>query len=154
MFYAKSVRVALSYLYTVRPRVRTPAVVPISCQPRFRQSMSSSSPRKPDFLPRADHPLFLVDTATGSQVFLLPLRRMSVCLSVCLSVSHHQCSVLDRRLPPRLNWILPSSGLLRGVSLKPTFRDYISVPSSWIVWLLKKEPIGCPETLVLNQLTA
>ena len=42
---------------------------------------------------------------------------------------------------------------------KPTFRDYLSVPSSrvkvssWTAWPLKMGPIGSRETSVLNQIT-
>ena len=73
--------------------------------------------------------------------------------------SHTQQQVVhsrDHRLPPRLNLILPSSELLRGVSWCKT--DVSVLPTGPIfkgqaVLLLKMGPIGSPETSVLNQLT-
>ena len=35
-------------------------------------------------------------------------------------------------------------------SLKPTFRDNLSIPSSWAACPLKMGPIGCSETSVYN----
>ena len=72
------------------------------------------------------------------------------------------------RLLPRLKWNLPSSGLLRSVKRFKT--DVLGLPISPIrvkdvsvlsvghifkgqAWPFKMGPIGCPETLVLNQLT-
>jgi hypothetical protein len=65
-----------------------------------------------------------------------------------------------RRLPPPLNWILPSCELLRGVrwfetdvsglSFGPIFKGQASL---WPAWLLKMGPINSPETSVLNRLT-
>ena len=66
----------------------------------------------------------------------------------------------QQSLPPRLNWILPSSALLRTVrygGLKRTFRDCLSAPSSrvkffWTAWTLKMGPICSPKTSVLTTL--
>ena len=62
-----------------------------------------------------------------------------------------ECTMCDHRLPPWLNRILQSSGLLRGVRWFET--DVLRIPSSWTVWPLKMGIITNPETSVLYQLT-
>jgi hypothetical protein len=65
----------------------------------------------------------------------------------------------DLRLQPRLEWILPSSGLLRGVSwLKtdvsgPHISPLFKGQASWTAWPLKMGPSGGSETSTLNHLT-
>ena len=61
---------------------------------------------------------------------------------------------------PEQSRMLSCFVLLRDhVGFKPTFRDYLSVPSSrvkvssWTAWPLKMGPIGSRETSVLNQIT-
>ena len=65
----------------------------------------------------------------------------------------------DRMIPPRLNWIILSSVLLRGVRLfqtdvsglplRPIFKDQ----ASGVAWPLKMGPTGNPETSVITQKT-
>ena len=86
---------------------------------------------------------------------------------MCKTKRHYKlrCTVRDRRLPPRLNRILPSAGLLRGVRwfktdvsglpIRPIFKgqDQDVHVSSWTSWPLKTWRIRSPETSVLNHLT-
>jgi hypothetical protein len=69
-------------------------------------------------------------------------------------------AVWDRRLPLRLNIIIPYSGLLRGVdrfkikgSGVPIYPIFNGEASPWTAWLFKREAIGNNETSVLNQIT-
>ena len=79
--------------------------------------------------------------------------------SACLYTSFLQCTysfrIPDRRLPLRLNWILPSSGLLRSVGWFRTDVSGLSVPSSRVsdTWPWKMGPICGPATSVLDQPT-
>jgi hypothetical protein len=65
------------------------------------------------------------------------------------------------RLTPRLNWILPSSGLLRDVRWFETDVSGLRIGSILNVqaiqedtWLSKVGLLGSPETSVLNHLTS
>jgi hypothetical protein len=60
---------------------------------------------------------------------------------------------LDLRLPPRLNWILPSSGLLRGVSWSETDVSRLPIGPIFKGPLLEDGTIDSPETSVSNHLT-
>ena len=58
--------------------------------------------------------------------------------------------LLERKLPPRLNWTLPFPGLLRVVKWIET--DVSGLPS-WTSWPFKIGPLSSPETSVSNHLT-
>jgi hypothetical protein len=87
--------------------------------------------------------------------------RANECESNQNVVSESNITVRDRRVPPELNWILLSPGLLRGVRLLwnrrfgTTYRSHFQrsrYAPPRTSWPLKMRPIGSPETSVLNYL--
>ena len=89
-------------------------------------------------------------------LFLLVSFLRSPFASVSCTRSFISLFLRHRRFPLLLNWILPSSGLLRGVSwfksdvpglpIGPIF----TCQAVWTDWLLKMGPIGSPETSVAS----
>ena len=62
---------------------------------------------------------------------------------------HRDVMTCDLRLPPQLKLSLPSSGLLRSVRwFLPTFRDYVSIPSSRVKRFGLFGPLKCARYLV------
>ena len=99
---------------------------------------------------RSGHYVLLLYTRLG---VLLHRRQKISWQTTTLSVSYEY-----RRLLLKLNWILPSSGLLFGVRWLET--DVLGLPTghifkdeAWRAWPLKRGPIGSPETSISNHLT-
>jgi hypothetical protein len=76
--------------------------------------------------------------------------------------SKRYCTMRARRPAPHLNWILPSSGLLRGVMwfetdvsglpICPILKGQGVQEEAWAAWPMKMGSLGCPATSVSNDL--